>query len=83
MICLEVEIYQYSVSMNWNVTWVYNQQAELREHDHVVECIAWCEGSACTSVNEAVATDNRKPNYKGPFLISGSRDKTIKVSLRE
>lgn len=49
----------------------------------MVECIAWCEGSACTSVNEAVATDNRKPNYKGPFLISGSRDKTIKVSLEK
>lgn len=54
-------------------------KAELREHDHVVECIAWCEGNACAAVNDAVATDNRKPNYQGPFLISGSRDKTIKV----
>ncbi|KAB7494522.1 Lissencephaly-1-like protein [Armadillidium nasatum] len=54
-------------------------KAELREHDHVVECVAWCEGAAAASVNEACATDNRKPNYQGPFLISGSRDKTIKV----
>ncbi|MPC16636.1 Lissencephaly-1 [Portunus trituberculatus] len=54
-------------------------KAELREHDHVVECIAWCEGNASNAVNEAVATDNRKPTYQGPFLMSGSRDKTIKV----
>lgn len=54
-------------------------QAELREHDHVVECITWCEGNACTAVNDALATDNRKPTYQGPFLISGSRDKTIRV----
>lgn len=56
-------------------------QAELREHDHVVECVAWCEGNTCATVNEALATDNRKPTYQGPFLISGSRDKTIKVRL--
>lgn len=54
-------------------------KAELREHDHVVECIAWSEGNATNAINEAAATDNRKPNYQGPFLISGSRDKTIKI----
>lgn len=54
-------------------------KAELREHDHVVECIAWSEGNTTNAINEAAATDNRKPNYQGPFLISGSRDKTIKI----
>lgn len=54
-------------------------KVELREHDHVVECITWCEGAAAAAVNEAMQTDNRKTNYQGPFLISGSRDKTIKV----
>jgi len=28
-------------------------KAELREHDHVVECIAWVPDSAAGSVNEA------------------------------
>lgn len=54
-------------------------KAELREHDHVVECIAWAPESANPAINEAVGTDNKKGNRSGPFLISGSRDKTLKV----
>lgn len=73
-------------------------KAELREHDHVVECIAWAPASAHEPVNEALAvaplphsnTDNgdtkataapatpASNKLTGPFLASGSRDKTIK-----
>lgn len=54
---------------------------ELREHDHVVECIAWAPESATSAINEAAGADNRRGAQKGPFLVSGSRDKTLKVSL--
>ncbi|KAA0203949.1 hypothetical protein HAZT_HAZT010189 [Hyalella azteca] len=54
-------------------------KVELREHDHVVECVAWCEGSSAASIATATATDNRRPQNQGPFLVSGARDKTIKV----
>ncbi|EEB16803.1 platelet-activating factor acetylhydrolase isoform 1B alpha subunit, putative [Pediculus humanus corporis] len=52
---------------------------ELREHDHVVECIAWAPESATSAINEAAGSDNRRGAQKGPFLVSGSRDKTLKV----
>lgn len=32
-------------------------KVELREHDHVVECIAWAPEAAHSFVNEAVNTD--------------------------
>lgn len=54
-------------------------KVELREHDHVVECVAWCEGASATTIAAAAATDNRRPQHQGPFLVSGARDKTIKV----
>lgn len=54
-------------------------QVELRGHDHVVECIAWAPESAFSAVNEAAGADNKKGAYEGPFLVSGSRDKTLKV----
>lgn len=54
-------------------------KAELRDHDHVVECITWAPQNAHTSINEAVGSDNKKGNQTGPFLASGSRDKTIKI----
>lgn len=57
-------------------------QAELRDHEHVVECIAWATDSCRAAINEAVSTDNKKGNQEGPFLVSGSRDKTLKVRLR-
>ncbi len=55
-------------------------KAELREHDHVVECICWAPQSALPAINEA-QSDARAPaqaDRTGPFLVSGSRDKTIR-----
>lgn len=52
---------------------------ELREHDHTVECIAWAPETANAAINEAAGADNKKGAHQGPFLASGSRDKTIKV----
>ncbi|EEC09372.1 U3 snoRNP-associated protein, putative, partial [Ixodes scapularis] len=55
---------------------------ELREHDHVVECVAWAPAHA--QLCGAAGDSNRRPGAggaqgTGPFLVSGSRDKTIKV----
>lgn len=52
---------------------------ELREHDHVVECVAWAPESASPAINEAAGIDNKRGFRTGPFLLSGSRDKTIKM----
>lgn len=57
-------------------------KAELREHEHVVECIAWAPEASHPEINEAVNADSKKGKgntRSGPFLISGSRDKTIKM----
>lgn len=58
---------------------LFLSQVELRDHDHVVECIAWAPESAHSAINEAAGADNKKGAYQGPFLVSGSRDKTIRV----
>ena len=70
-------------------------QVEMREHEHVVECVTWAPESATSAIQEAAASaninvnvptmgasesNNKKSNLTGPFLASGSRDKTIKVS---
>lgn len=62
----------------WSVT---NKECkvELRDHDHVVECVAWASNNANSAINEAAGADNKKGAHEGPFLASGSRDKTIKV----
>ena len=55
-------------------------KCELREHDHVVEDIAWAPDSANTHVNEAAVTESgKKTASPGPFLVTASRDKTIKL----
>jgi len=54
-------------------------KAELREHEHVVECIAWAPESAQPSINEAGGTESKNSKRSGPFLLSGSRDKTMKM----
>jgi len=67
-------------------------KVEMREHEHVVECIAWAPESATAAIQEAISTSNvnvpssgggsehgKKSNLTGPFLASGSRDKTIKI----
>ncbi|KAL3170134.1 hypothetical protein MRX96_015191 [Rhipicephalus microplus] len=61
---------------------------ELREHDHVVECIAWAPESAHPHLGGNGSGDsNRRLTGSGEgrtqgtgfFLASGSRDKTIKL----
>lgn len=67
-------------------------RCKLKDHDHTVECIAWAPESAHCNVLEAASPstmNNQQQNksdrttaassVSGPFLISGSRDKTIKV----
>ncbi|XP_033222303.1 lissencephaly-1 homolog isoform X2 [Belonocnema kinseyi] len=53
-------------------------KVELRDHDHVVECIAWAPDCARAPINAAAGADN-KGAHEGPFLASGSRDKSIRV----
>ncbi|GLD57280.1 lissencephaly-1 homolog A-like protein [Lates japonicus] len=54
-------------------------KAELREHEHVVECISWAPESAYPTILEATGSESKKSGKPGPFLLSGSRDKTIKM----
>jgi len=59
-------------------------KAELRDHDHVVECVAWAPEAATQAINEAAnqaaGGDNKNSSSAvGPFLASGSRDKSVKV----
>ncbi|CDW57362.1 lissencephaly 1 [Trichuris trichiura] len=54
-------------------------KAELRDHSHVVECICWATDAVVPYVNEAVGTNTGCAQRYGPFLASGSRDKTIKI----
>ncbi len=42
-------------------------KAELREHDHVVECIAWAPEAANPAINEAAGNDVRK--RQSPFYF--------------
>ena len=52
--------------------------SELRAHEHVVECIAWAPEVSSHAINEAAGVDNRKGAHMGPFLASGSRDRSIR-----
>ncbi|XP_018586185.1 lissencephaly-1 homolog A-like isoform X1 [Scleropages formosus] len=54
-------------------------KAELREHEHVVECISWVPECAYPTILEATGSEVKKSGKPGPFLLSGSRDKTIKM----
>lgn len=55
-------------------------KVELRDHDHVVECVAWADPHVTPHINEAIQAEMPKAaKTEGPFLVSGSRDKTIKV----
>ncbi|KAI7688295.1 Lissencephaly-1 -like protein [Sarcoptes scabiei] len=47
----------------------------LREHDHTVECIAWAPNSANKPISEAF----EEKELQGPYLVSGSRDNTLKL----
>lgn len=62
--------------------WLTNSKdckVELRDHDHTVECIAWAPENSASAINEAAGADNKKGHHQGPFLASGSRDKTIRI----
>ena len=48
----------------------------------MVECVAWAPASAAAAIDEAAGGDNSRSAHQGPFLASGSRDKTIKVATR-
>ena len=37
-------------------------KAELREHEHVVECLAWAPEISCPAINEAAGVDVRRQN---------------------
>ncbi|KAG5213400.1 hypothetical protein JEQ12_009186 [Ovis aries] len=49
------------------------------EHEHVVECVSWAPESSYSSISEATGSETKKSGKPGPFLLSGSRDKTIKM----
>lgn len=57
-------------------------KAELRDHEHVVECVAWAPGSAEPFISEAAGTnkshESGASDSGGPYVVSGSRDRTIR-----
>jgi platelet-activating factor acetylhydrolase IB subunit alpha len=54
-------------------------KTELRDHDHVIESIEWAPDAALQHIAEAADVEVKKGAQLGPFLASGSRDKTIKI----
>ncbi|KAK3084392.1 hypothetical protein FSP39_012818, partial [Pinctada imbricata] len=60
---------------------------ELREHEHVVECIAWAPESAHPCINEAAGTETGHDNWVrglvfhpgGKYILSASDDKTLRI----
>jgi platelet-activating factor acetylhydrolase IB subunit alpha len=57
---------------------------ELRGHEHVVECIAWSNDLAAQAIGETNEISSQmvpalSQKKYGPYLCSGSRDKTIKI----
>ena len=45
----------------------------------MVECVSWAPESSYSSISEATGSETKKSGKPGPFLLSGSRDKTIKM----
>ncbi|CAF4837055.1 unnamed protein product [Rotaria sp. Silwood1] len=55
-------------------------KGELRGHDNVVECIAWAPDSAGSNISEPIPNGGiETPIRSGPYLVSGARDKTIRM----
>jgi platelet-activating factor acetylhydrolase IB subunit alpha len=55
---------------------------DLRGHDHVVECVAFAPVSAYPFIRELVGIEiakKTKEEQPGQYVISGSRDKVIKL----
>lgn len=70
MLLIIIIIYLFFFSQTVRV-WVVGTKEcklELREHDHVVECIAWAPESAGPAINEAAGVDvNTKLNFNYLF----------------
>lgn len=80
----------WSVNPSDHVLTTNEQKIIMKDHDHSVECIAWSPDTALQSITEATQSNsegskgqfnsNNTGNARtGPFLISGSRDRTIKI----
>uniref|UniRef100_A0AAR2M598 Lissencephaly-1 homolog n=1 Tax=Pygocentrus nattereri TaxID=42514 RepID=A0AAR2M598_PYGNA len=65
-------------------------KAELREHEHVVECISWAPESAHPTILEATGSENLKRDCLlitgwmlfhpgGKFIVSCADDKTLRI----
>lgn len=56
-------------------------KSELRGHDHVVECAIFAPPSAYAAIRELcdIAAGPKDTSTPGQFMVSGSRDKTIKI----
>jgi len=55
-------------------------KTELRGHDNVIECIAWAPESAGVNISETVVNGGTEVQTRsGPYLVSGARDKTIRM----
>nr|CAB3264628.1 lissencephaly-1 homolog [Phallusia mammillata] len=52
---------------------------ELRDHDHVVECVSWAPEASHANICAAAGVEVRKGEKVGPFIVSGSRDKTLRI----
>ncbi|CAB1353126.1 unnamed protein product [Coregonus sp. 'balchen'] len=70
--------------------WVANSKeckAELREHEHVVECIAWAPDTAHPTILEATGSEVGHDNWVrgvlvhpgGRFIVSCADDKTLRI----
>lgn len=62
--------------MKFFFDWIYDFQTELRDHQHVVECVAWAPSGSNPSISEGAALSSDK---NGRYVASGSRDKLIKI----
>jgi len=63
----------------WNIA-TKECKVELDDHTHVVETLAWAPEKSALAINEATGNSgDGKKALPGPFLASGSRDKTIKI----
>ncbi|KXJ08864.1 Lissencephaly-1-like, partial [Exaiptasia diaphana] len=55
-------------------------KCDFHDHEHVIEDINWAPESAHHVINEAAGMEGgKKGGSPGPFLVSGSRDKSIKI----
>lgn len=55
-------------------------KCDLRDHEHVVEDVAWAPESAHPHIAEAAGLEGgKRGGAAGPYLVSASRDKTIRL----